>query len=300
MKAELAYQKMYLIRKFEEKCFELFSDGHIKGTIHTCIGQEAVAVGVGANVNLEKDIVFSNHRGHGHFLATYGERKVFELFSEIMGKQSGLCHGYGGTQHIHYKNFYSNGILGGIVPISTGMALAEKHKNSKALTVTFLGDGTFGEGVVYESFNIASKWSLPVVFCIENNLYAQTTPVEMAHSGKLSERGLLFGIKTFKDTSNNITSIYNTAKEAFAFVRTKGTPVILYTETYRLSPHSKGDDFRDKKELDKMKAIDPLITVEHQLEENDANKIKVKIDIMIEEAAKKAIESTKSKFVDLN
>ena len=180
------------------------------------------------------------------------------------------------------------------------MAFAEKNKNSKAITVTFLGDGTFGEGVVYESFNIASKWSLPVVFCIENNFYAQTTPVEMAHSGTLSERGLLFGIKTFKDTSNDITSIYNTAMEAFAFVRTEGIPVILYTETYRLSPHSKGDDFRDKKEIEKMKAIDPLIKVEHLLNKNVVNKIKVKTDKIINEAAKKAIESPKSKFIDLN
>lgn len=291
---------MYLIRKFEEKCFDLYSEGYINGTIHTCIGQEAIAVGVGANINLEKDIVFSNHRGHGHFLATYGEDKVFELFSEIMGKQSGICSGIGGTQHIHHKNYYSNGIQGGIVPVAIGMTLAETHKNSGAVGLVFIGDGTLGEGVVYESFNIAAKWSIPIVFCIENNFYAQTTPVEYAHSGLLSDRGTPFGIKTIQDTSNDVMLIYASAKEAFSFVKNENSPAILYTETYRFAPHSKGDDYRDTKEIDQMKLNDPLKKIEKSLANRYVNKIRKSVDEIIEQAVKKAKKSPSSHFIQLS
>jgi len=300
MNIEYLFRKMYLIRKFEEMCFELYKKGYIKGTVHTCIGQEAVAVGVGINVDLEKDIVFSNHRGHGHFLATYGEGKVYELFSEIMGKQGGLCSGIGGSQHLHYKNFYSNGIQGGIVPVATGMTLAEKYKNSGAVGLVFIGDGTLGEGVVYESFNIASKWLIPIIFCIENNFYAQTTPVQHTHAGQLSDRGASFRIKLFQDTTNEVMSIYDNAKEAFNFVREQKSPAILYTETYRLAPHSKGDDFRDKKELDRMKLNDPLKKIEESLDTCIVDEIKTRVNKIIEMAVKKAIKGTSSQFVQLN
>ena len=140
------YRALYKIRRFEELVLDNFSRGIFFGTTHTCLGQEANAVGV-LGCLLQDDIVFSNHRGHGHFLAYGGDAHA--LFAELMGKASGICGGRGGSQHLHWRNFYSNGIQGGIVPVATGMALAEKVKISPAVAVVFLGDGTLGEGVIY-------------------------------------------------------------------------------------------------------------------------------------------------------
>ena len=138
------------------------------------------------------DIVFSNHRCHGHFLAYGGDPRA--LFAELMGKASGVCGGRGGSQHLQWRNFYSNGVQGGIVPVATGMALAEKRKGSRAVTVAFLGDGTLGEGVVYEALNMAALWKAPILYVVENNRIAQTTPIEQAVAGSLPARFQAFGI----------------------------------------------------------------------------------------------------------
>ena len=169
------YRSLYLIRRFEETVLEEFPRGSFYGTTHTYIGQEADAVGVLNHIQAD-DIVVSNHRCHGHFLAYGGDIRA--LFAELMGKTTGVCGGRGGSQHLHWKNFYTNGILGGTVPIATGMALAEKFKESQAITINFLGDGAFGEGVVYESLNMASLWKAPILYVIENNSIAQSTPID--------------------------------------------------------------------------------------------------------------------------
>src|SRR5512138_3297806 len=138
------YRLMARIRRFEETVLENFPKGLFFGTTHTCLGQEANAVGVLAHLGAE-DIVFSNHRGHGHFLAYGGDPRA--LFAELMGRSTGVCGGRGGSQHLHWRSFYSNGVQGGIAPVATGMALAEKYKSSGAVAVAFIGDGTLGEGV---------------------------------------------------------------------------------------------------------------------------------------------------------
>ena len=160
------YKMMYRIRRFEETVLDNFSSGLFHGTTHTYIGQEANAVGVISNLEPD-DLVFSNHRCHGHFIAYGGEIKA--LFAELMGRKTGVCGGIGGSQHIHWKNFYSNGILGGTVPIATGVSLAEKFKGTKTITVVFIGDGALGEGLVYESLNMAALWKAPILFVVENN-----------------------------------------------------------------------------------------------------------------------------------
>ncbi len=172
---------LYRIRRFEETVLENFSKGVFYGTTHTYLGQEANAVGVLRNLQAG-DIVFSNHRCHGHFLAYGGDPRA--LFAELMGKASGVCGGRGGSQHLHWRNFYSNGVQGGIVPVATGMALAEKRKGSRAVTVAFLGDGTLGEGVVYEALNMAALWKAPILYVVENNRIAQTTPIEAGSGGQ--------------------------------------------------------------------------------------------------------------------
>jgi TPP-dependent pyruvate/acetoin dehydrogenase alpha subunit len=152
------YRSMVRIRRFEETVLEKFPSGVFYGTTHTYLGQEADAAGVLANLQ-PGDIVFSNHRGHGHFLAYGGSPRA--LFAELMGRSTGVCGGRGGSQHLHWRDFYSNGIQGGIAPVATGMALAEKRKGSGAVG-DFLGDGTPG-GRLYEALNLASLWGAPIL-----------------------------------------------------------------------------------------------------------------------------------------
>ena len=152
------FAQAFLIRAFEQKLLALFSAGKLFGTVHTCIGQEFTGIAVCRNLR-DGDLIFTNHRGHGHFLARTGD--VNGLMAEIMGRQTGVCGGRGGSQHICSQGVFSNGIQGGIVPVSAGLALAQKIANSGNIVVVFIGDGTLGEGVIYEAFNIASKWELP-------------------------------------------------------------------------------------------------------------------------------------------
>jgi len=187
------YRTLYLIRRFEETVLAEFSRGVFYGTTHTCIGQEANAVGVLSQIGAD-DIVVSNHRCHGHFLAYGGDPRA--LFAEMMGKSTGVCGGRGGSQHLHWRSFYSNGILGGTLPLATGMALAEKLLGTGGLAVVFLGDGALGEGVVYESFNFASLWGAPILYVLENNHIAQTTPTRLALAGTIPARFAAFGIPT--------------------------------------------------------------------------------------------------------
>ena len=167
-------KKGILIRCVEEKLLELFKDGYLNGTIHTCVGQELTGVFISKYLN-EHDHIVSNHRGHGHYLARFGDIKG--LVAEVMGKIDGCSGGNGGSQHIVNKNYLSNGIQGGMVPIATGIGLYYKKREIDAISVAYIGDGTLGEGVVYETLNIASKWELPLFIVVENNRYAQSTKI---------------------------------------------------------------------------------------------------------------------------
>jgi TPP-dependent pyruvate/acetoin dehydrogenase alpha subunit len=256
------FRTMLLIRRFEERLLAEFSTGKLVGTTHTYIGQEANAAGI-FSVTDPGDVVFSNHRCHGHFLA-YGASSPegsdpYHLAAELMGKASGLVGGRGGSQHIHWRNFYSNGIQGGILPVATGMALAEKVKKTGMIVLAFLGDGTLGEGVLYESLNIASLWSLPVLFVVENNHYAQTTPIGMAVAGTIAGRFSAFGITTLERDTSDVLEVQAAALEVVRSVRRNGRPVGLILQTYRFSAHSKGDDVRDPTEIARAREKDPLL-----------------------------------------
>lgn len=250
------YKTMFRIRIFEEKLLSLFSDGVLNGTTHTCIGQEANAVGVISNLNNEMDVVFSNHRGHGHYISFFQEE--FGLLEEIMGLSNGVCSGFGGSQHLCRGNFYTNGIQGGIVPISVGIALSQKMSETKGITVVFIGDGTLGEGIVYESFNIASLLNVPILFVVENNRYAQSTPIALNLAGNIAERFQAFSIPTVELSTTNVVDIYQSARNIVERIRHGRTPFSLILNTYRFSPHSKGDDFRDTEEINNNKQHDPL------------------------------------------
>lgn len=279
------YIQMFRIRRVEEILLDLFSKGLLTGTTHTCIGQEACAVGVINAIDKEKDIIFSNHRGHGHYLV-YSNGNLVEFLGELMGKKIGMCKGIGGSQHLCKKNFYTNGIQGGIVPVATGMALAEKIKKSGAIVLVFLGDGTLGQGVVYEAFNIASLWKLPILFVLEDNRYAQTTPSYMQHSGNIAKRASIFEIESLELEVVDVMEVYNSAKEAVNYVRKEIKPFFLVLHTYRFSPHSKGDDYRPKEEIEYYKRRDPLISLRNKLlnDKIDIKNIEEKVEKEIEEA----------------
>ena len=163
------YRQLFRIRNFEKKILDLFSQNKLTGTTHTCQGQEATPVALMDYLE-EQDSIFGSHRCHGYFIAYAKTPKP--LLAEIMGKKSGMCKGRGGSQHVCYKNFTTNGVQGGIVPNATGIAYAEKCKGSNGIAVAILGDGTLGQGVVYESMNMASIIGAPVLYIIEDNCYA--------------------------------------------------------------------------------------------------------------------------------
>ena len=250
------YERMYFIRRFEETLLDLFSQGKLVGTTHTYIGQEANGVGVIDHLDPEIDVVFSNHRCHGHYLAFTDD--VDGLLREVMGRVGGVCGGKGGSQHLFAGNFYSNGVLGSTVPVAAGMALAEREKGTGAITTVFVGDGTLGQGVVYESLNIASLWGLPLLVVVEHNGYAQSTPSRLQLAGDVEARARAFGIATSRHDTTDVLEVRAAAREAVDHVRATGTPFFLVLDTYRFSPHSKGDDFRDPDEIAERRRRDPL------------------------------------------
>lgn len=282
------YRQLYRIRRFEETVLDYFPKGVFKGTTHTYLGQEANAVAVLHWIK-STDLVVSNHRCHGHFLAYGGI--LYGLFAELMGKATGVCAGRGGSQHLHWRNFYSNGIQGGMIPIATGMALAEKRKRSGAVTIAFLGDGTLGEGVVYETLNMAALWKAPILYVVENNHIAQTTPIDMALAGTIAGRFQAFGIPTMELDSSDVLEILPVAGDLIEQIQQENTPKTLILHTYRFGPHSKGDDTRDSRELDRLRGErDPLKIHANRLNLNQQNAIEGEVEAEIEQALQQAIQ----------
>ena len=275
------YRMMLLIRRFEERLLAEFTTGKLIGTTHTYIGQEADAVGI-FSVTEQEDVVFSSHRCHGHFLAYGGE--PYRLAAELMGKVSGLVGGRGGSQHIHWRNFYSNGIQGGIVPVAVGMALAEKVRCTGKIALVFIGDGTLGEGALYESLNIAALWKLPILFVLEDNRYAQTTPVEKGVAGSMPGRFASFGIPTWERETSDVLDIKSAAEETVRAVRSGSGPAGLILHTYRFSAHSKGDDPRSPEEHARIRHFDPLMVHGARLTSEECTKAETEVSTIINDA----------------
>lgn len=248
-------EEAILIRQVEESFLRLFSEGKMNGTVHTCVGQEFSAVAFAGQLK-EHDFIFSNHRCHGHYLSF---TKDYEgLISELMGKEIGTCGGVGSSQHLCKNNFFSNGIQGGIVPVAAGMALANKLKASNSIGIVFIGDGTLGEGVVYETMNIVSKWEIPLIIVCENNSYAQSTSQKHNLSGDIKNRAKAFGIKTKQSDTWDTEKLIKEAKSSIDYVRKNNKPIFHVVDTYRLNPHSKGDDHRDIGEIEEFRQKDPI------------------------------------------
>jgi TPP-dependent pyruvate/acetoin dehydrogenase alpha subunit len=281
------YTQLFAIRTFEESLLAMFGAGVLAGTTHTCLGQEGTAVGVISAIDRKRDIVFSNHRGHGHFLAYCGEAE--RLYLEVMGKPGGVCGGRGGSQHLYVRNFYSNGIQGGTVPVATGMALAEKMTGSGAIAVVFLGDGTLGEGAVYESLNLASLWSLPILFVIENNAYAQSTPFHLQVAGSMRARPEAFGIITEERRTTDAREVRAVTGALVDAIRAEIRPRCLVLHDYRLGPHSKGDDTRPVEEIEEARTRDPLRIGRAWLDAAQAGEIERDVIAFITQAKERAL-----------
>jgi TPP-dependent pyruvate/acetoin dehydrogenase alpha subunit len=275
------YAQMSLIRRFEERILELFAAGELFGTTHCYIGQEANAVGI-INHLEPRDIIFSSHRCHGHFLARTGKADL--LMAELMGRATGLVGGRGGSQHICYENFYSNGVQGGIVPTATGMALAEKMLHTGAIATVFMGDGTLGEGLVYEAFNLASLWSAPILFVIENNGWSQSTPVEKQLTGSILARGHAFGIDSGEIESTDAEELYNHFGPIVTKVRRSQRPHLEIIHTYRLCHHSKSDDMRPEDEIERHRQNEPLPKLRARLDREVAELIEQEATAKVEQA----------------
>jgi len=232
------------IRNFEQEMLDLCRDGKLHGTIHASIGAEVVACAA-ASVAGKDDIVVSNHRNHAHYLAFTGD---------FDGLRDQICNGKGGSQHIYGPRFYSNGIQGGMVPVAAGLAYT--LKGTENIVWCFIGDGTWGQGILYESLNIISLWQFPVLIICENNGIAQTTKTEMAMAGNIENRVGAFNINYDYADSNHIDELIGTMRYGHDVVSKYKLPLFIEVKTYRLCSHSKSDETRKTKELQCLK--DPL------------------------------------------
>jgi len=290
-----AYRDMLLIRRFEEKAGQLYGMGLIGGFCHLYIGQEAVIVGT-MKVAKQGDQIITSYRDHGHMLAAGMSARG--VMAELTGRQGGFSKGKGGSMHMFSKekNFYGgHGIVGAQVPIGTGLAFANKYRGEDKVSLTFFGDGAANQGQVYESFNMASLWKLPVVYIIENNQYAMGTSVSRASAETdFSRRGLSFEIPGIVVDGMDVRAVAAAADEAIAYARGGKGPIILDMQTYRYRGHSMSDPakYRSKEEVQKVRSEqDPIDQVKKRLlergwaVEDDLKEIDKQIRAIVGDAA---------------
>ncbi len=255
-KARWMLQKMLEIRKFEDAVHELFGKGILPGFVHLYAGEEAIAVGVGAHLEV-KDSITSTHRGHGHCIAKGCD--LNGMMAEIYGKVTGLCKGKGGSMHIADLDkgmLGANGIVGGGFPLACGSALTAKLKKTNAVSVCFFGDGANNQGTFHEGINLAAIWKLPVVFVAENNGYAEATPFTYASSCvNIADRAIAYNIPGVKVDGKNVMEVYRVAQEAVERARRGEGPTLIECITYRNYGHFEGDAQKYKKEADKTKHL---------------------------------------------
>lgn len=269
------YEQMFRIRAFEEQVNELYISAKMPGLAHLYIGEEAIAVGVCEALTRE-DYITSTHRGHGHCLAKGAS--VDKMFAELLGKDAGYCHGKGGSMHIADQdtgNLGANAIVGGSSAIATGAAFASKRLGNGRVAVCFFGEGALGQGLVYESMNMAQLWKLPVIYVCENNLYNEYTHHSESTAGSMKGRAEAFGIMTVEVDGQNVREVHETARALVERARSGEGPAFMLCNTYRYHGHHVGDIareyYRPKEEEMKWKTErDPLKTlsgwlIEHQM-----------------------------------
>jgi len=270
------YKDMLLIRRFEEKSGQLYGMGHIGGFCHLYIGQEAVVTGMNA-VMIEGDQVITGYRDHGHMLVAGMEPNG--VMAELTGRVDGYSRGKGGSMHMFSveKHFYGgHGIVGAQVPLGTGLAFANKYRENNNVALAYFGDGAANQGQVYEAFNMAKLWNLPVVYVIENNRYGMGTSIERASSTTdLSQRGLSFDIPGIQVDGMDVHAVMEAGRKALEHARSGNGPFILEMITYRYRGHSMSDPakYRSRDEVNEMRQEhDPITTLKEKiLEDGDSD-----------------------------
>ncbi|KCZ88242.1 pyruvate dehydrogenase complex, E1 component, pyruvate dehydrogenase subunit alpha [Hyphomonas hirschiana VP5] len=295
------YREMLLIRRFEEKAGQLYGMGKIAGFCHLYIGQEAVVTGMQACLK-EGDQVITGYRDHGHMLACQMDPKG--VMAELTGRVGGYSRGKGGSMHMFSKekNFYGgHGIVGAQVPLGTGLAFANKYRGNDNVSLAYFGDGAANQGQVYEAFNMASLWKLPVVYVIENNMYAMGTSVERhASEVELFKRGISFEIEGEEVDGMDVLAVREAGEKAVKHARAGKGPYILEMKTYRYRGHSMSDPakYRKREEVDDIRSHhDPIEGLKGQIleqghaTEDELKKIDNEIKAIVKEAADFSLES---------
>ncbi len=296
------YRDMLLIRRFEEKAGQLYGMGLINGFCHLYIGQEAVVVGMQSAISNARDSVITSYRDHGHMLACGMDAKG--VMAELTGRAGGYSKGKGGSMHMfsREKKFYGgHGIVGAQVPLGTGLAFAHKYSQDGGVCLCYLGDGAVNQGQVYESFNMAGLWKLPVVYVIENNKYAMGTSIERASAGtELCRRGVAYNIPGVAVDGMDVLAVKAAGEEAVARARAGEGPTILEMKTYRYRGHSMSDPakYRTREEVSEVREKrDPIDHFGQRLvksgvvTEDDLKMIDKDVRAIITEAAEFATES---------
>ncbi len=302
------YTKMLLIRRFEEKAGQLYGMGQIGGFCHLYIGQEAVVVGI-QSAQIEGDSIVTSYRDHGHMIACDMDPKG--VMAELTGRKDGYSKGKGGSMHMFSREkgfFGGHGIVAAQVPIGTGLAFSHKYNETNNVCITYFGDGAANQGQVYESYNIASLWKLPVIFVIENNKYGMGTSVNRSSAGEnLSDRGNAYGIKSEIVDGMDVIAVRDSAIRAMDYCRSGKGPYILEMKTYRYRGHSMSDPakYRTRDEVEKIrKNSDPIENIKELLAKNGFNEDEIKnidseIKVVIADAAKFAQESPEPSVEEL-
>jgi 2-oxoisovalerate dehydrogenase E1 component len=290
------YAFAHLMRQTEQLILDLFGRGLLSGTTHTCLGQELCQLAVVRALSHPDDVVLSNHRNHGHFMAYSGH--FVGLVAEIMGREAGVCGGYGGSQHIAFRHFHSNGVQAGMTAIGTGLALHRRKNNVPAIVAIMVGDGTLGEGLLYESMNLASVWRVPVLFVVENNGIAQTTPTTHNLGGSIEARGAAFGLRTWR-LDDADPAFVRQVDEVVAAMRDGTGPGMLVIDTARLGPHSKGDDLRPAHERERIAQRDPLLAMGRRLSDLERTSIEARNLAFIRQVEATAMASPTALFADV-
>ncbi|MET0370985.1 MAG: pyruvate dehydrogenase (acetyl-transferring) E1 component subunit alpha [Sphingobium sp.] len=303
------YRQMVLIRRFEEKAGQLYGLGFIGGFCHLYIGQEAVAVGIQSALEPGKDSVITGYRDHGHMLAYGIDPNV--IMAELTGREAGISRGKGGSMHmfsVEHKFYGGHGIVGAQVSLGTGLGFAHKYRGDGGVCVAYFGDGAANQGQVYESFNMAELWKLPMIYVIENNQYAMGTSVNRSSAeDQLYRRGESFRIPGVQVNGMDVLAVRGAIEEALKWVKDGNGPILLEMKTYRYRGHSMSDPakYRSREEVQEMREkSDPIEAVKKALiaaglSEDDIKGIDTKVRKIVSEAADFAESSPEPPLSDL-
>ena len=285
-KAKAILYQMILIRRFEEKADEQYTNSKIRGFLHLYIGEEAVAVGVIQALSQE-DYILSTYREHGHALAR--GMKPSKIMAEMYGKMEGCCMGRGGSMHLFDASnhfFGGNAIVGSHLPLAVGMALGLKKLNKNHIVCCFFGEGAAAEGEFHEAMNLAALWQVPVLFVCENNLYAMGTAIQFTHSvTELEKRGSAYNIPSEVVDGMDVLAVLKATQQAVQQIKSKGHPFLLVCNTYRFRAHSMFDAelYREKSEVETWKKRDPIpkfqqhLILKSQITEKEIQHIEEKV-----------------------